>query len=85
MGRNKIKVEKIANERNRHATFSKRKSGLFKKAMELSILCDCEIALLIFNTNEKVFQYCSTNDLDEVCHLKIAPTCPLILLDFKEI
>lgn len=66
MGRNKIKIEKISNERNRHATFSKRKNGLFKKAMELSILCDCEIALLIFNSNEKVFQYCSTNDLEKL-------------------
>jgi hypothetical protein len=65
MGRNKIKIEKITNERNRHATFTKRKNGLFKKAMELSILCDCEIALLIFNTNEKVFQYCS-NDLEKI-------------------
>jgi hypothetical protein len=65
MGRNKIKIERITNERNRHATFTKRKNGLFKKAMELSILCDCEIALLVYNSNEKVFQYCS-NDLEEV-------------------
>jgi len=65
MGRNKIKIEKITNERNRHATFTKRKNGLFKKAMELSILCDCEIALLVYNSNDKVFQYCSI-DLEEI-------------------
>jgi len=62
MGRNKIKIERIANERNRQATFTKRKNGLFKKAMELSILCDCEISLIIFNNQSgKYFQYGSTD------------------------
>jgi hypothetical protein len=56
MGRNKIKIERIANERNRQATFTKRKNGLIKKAMELSILCDCEIALIVFQAN-KLYQY----------------------------
>jgi hypothetical protein len=56
MGRNKIKIERIVNERNRQATFTKRKNGLIKKAMELSILCDCEIALIIIQAN-KLYQY----------------------------
>jgi len=56
MGRNKIKVVRIENERNRQATFTKRKNGLIKKAMELSILCDCEIALIVFQEN-KLYQY----------------------------
>jgi len=56
MGRNKIKIERIVNERNRQATFTKRKNGLIKKAMELSILCDCEIALIVFQAN-KLYQY----------------------------
>jgi hypothetical protein len=63
MGRNKIKIERIANERNRQATFTKRKNGLFKKAMELSILCDCEISLIIFNNQTgKYFQYSSSEN-----------------------
>jgi hypothetical protein len=66
MGRNKIKIERIANERNRQATFTKRKNGLLKKAMELSILCDCEISLLIFNNQSgKLFQYASS-DMEKI-------------------
>jgi len=56
MGRNKIQIIRIENERNRQATFTKRKNGLIKKAMELSILCDCEIALIVFQEN-KLYQY----------------------------
>lgn len=36
-----------------------------KKAYELSVLCDCEIALIIFNHANKLFQYAST-DMDKV-------------------
>lgn len=36
-----------------------------KKAYELSVLCDCEIALLIFNTNGKLVEYAST-DIDQI-------------------
>lgn len=36
-----------------------------KKAYELSVLCDCEIALIIFNHSNKLFQYAST-DMDKV-------------------
>ncbi|NWI46251.1 MEF2D factor, partial [Picathartes gymnocephalus] len=46
-------------------TFTKRKFGLMKKAYELSVLCDCEIALIIFNHSNKLFQYAST-DMDKV-------------------
>ncbi|ETN72370.1 SRF-type transcription factor, partial [Necator americanus] len=36
-------------------TFTKRKFGLMKKAYELSVLCDCEIALIVFNSTNKLF------------------------------
>lgn len=36
-----------------------------KKAYELSVLCDCEIALIIFNSANRLFQYAST-DMDRV-------------------
>ncbi|CAK9299584.1 unnamed protein product [Gordionus sp. m RMFG-2023] len=65
MGRKKIKILRIGDERNRQVTFTKRKFGLMKKAYELSVLCDCEIALIIFSPNNKLFQYAST-DMDKI-------------------
>nr|BAA08722.1 MEF2 [Halocynthia roretzi] len=65
MGRKKIQISRIGDERNRQVTFTKRKFGLMKKAYELSVLCDCEIALIIFNSSNKLFQYAST-DMDKV-------------------
>ncbi|KAG9489086.1 hypothetical protein GDO78_005209 [Eleutherodactylus coqui] len=65
MGRKKIQITRIVDERNRQVTFTKRKFGLMKKAYELSVLCDCEIALIIFNGSNKLFQYAST-DMDKV-------------------
>lgn len=65
MGRKKIQISKITDERNRQVTFTKRKFGLMKKAYELSVLCDCEIALIIFNSSNKLFQYAST-DMDKI-------------------
>ncbi|KAJ3037960.1 Myocyte-specific enhancer factor 2D [Rhizophlyctis rosea] len=65
MGRKKIKIQPIQDDRNRQVTFLKRKYGLMKKAYELSVLCDCEIALIIFNHSGKLVQYGST-DMDKI-------------------
>ncbi|XP_018110774.1 myocyte-specific enhancer factor 2A homolog isoform X6 [Xenopus laevis] len=65
MGRRKIQITRIMDDRNKQVTFTKRKFGLMKKAYELSVLCDCEIALIIFNGSNKLFQYAST-DMDKV-------------------
>ncbi|KAI1882641.1 hypothetical protein AGOR_G00236980 [Albula goreensis] len=65
MGRKKIQISQIMDQRNRQVTFTKRKFGLMKKAYELSVLCDCEIALIIFNGADRLFQYAST-DMDKV-------------------
>ncbi|KAF7732483.1 Myocyte-specific enhancer factor 2C [Apophysomyces ossiformis] len=65
MGRKKIKIQLIKDDRNRQVTFHKRKLGLMKKAYELSVLCNCDIALIIFNnSNNKLVQYAS-NDIDK--------------------
>ncbi|XP_050440421.1 uncharacterized protein LOC126845661 [Adelges cooleyi] len=65
MGRKKIKISKITDDRNRHVTFNKRKFGVMKKAYELSVLCDCEVAIIIFNKANRLYQYAST-DMDQV-------------------
>ena len=46
-------------------TFTKRKNGLLKKAMELSVLCGCDISVVVFNGKSKLFEYCNT-DMDKV-------------------
>ena len=63
MGRNKITIERITNDRNRIATFNKRRVGLIKKAMELSILCGCDISMIIFGIqgNNTVIKYNSVS------------------------
>lgn len=65
MGRKKIQIQPILDERNKQITFKKRKEGLIKKAYELSVLCDCEIALIIFSGSRQLYQYSST-DIDKV-------------------
>eukprot|EP01006_Ploeotia_vitrea_P028913 TRINITY_DN61549_c0_g1_i1.p1 TRINITY_DN61549_c0_g1~~TRINITY_DN61549_c0_g1_i1.p1 ORF type:complete len:504 (+),score=95.42 TRINITY_DN61549_c0_g1_i1:56-1567(+) len=60
MGRKKIEIKPIRDERNCSVTFSKRKQGLIKKAMELSILCDCQISLVVF-FQQQLFEYCSSD------------------------
>uniref|UniRef100_A0A8I3XE17 MADS-box domain-containing protein n=1 Tax=Callithrix jacchus TaxID=9483 RepID=A0A8I3XE17_CALJA len=65
MGRKKSQIQGITDERSRQVTFTKRKFGLMKKAYELSVRCDCEIALIIFNRANKLSQYAST-DMDKV-------------------
>ncbi|CAO3588018.1 unnamed protein product [Absidia cylindrospora] len=65
MGRKKIKIQPIEDERNKQVTFLKRKHGLMKKAYELSVLCNCEVAVVIFSSNKKLIQY-SSDDMDKI-------------------
>ncbi|KAA8542101.1 hypothetical protein F0562_023253 [Nyssa sinensis] len=57
MGRGKVLLKRIENPTNRQVTFSKRRNGLLKKALELSVLCDAEVALLIFSPSGKAYQF----------------------------
>ncbi|XP_061352093.1 MADS-box protein SVP-like [Gastrolobium bilobum] len=59
MAREKIQIKKIDNVTARQVTFSKRRRGLFKKAEELSVLCDADVALIIFSSTGKLFEYSS--------------------------
>uniref|UniRef100_A0A5B7C7I1 Putative MADS-box transcription factor 23-like isoform X1 n=1 Tax=Davidia involucrata TaxID=16924 RepID=A0A5B7C7I1_DAVIN len=59
MGRGKVELKRIENPTSRQVTFSKRRNGLLKKAFELSVLCDAEVALLIFSPSGKAYQFSS--------------------------
>ncbi|KAJ0254914.1 Agamous-like MADS-box protein AGL13 [Hirschfeldia incana] len=59
MARGKVEVKRIESKVNRQVTFSKRKGGLLKKAYELSVLCDVEVALIIFSSSGKLYEFSS--------------------------
>lgn len=59
MGRSKVIVKSIEDPVKRKATFMKRKGGVMKKAMELSVLCHCDIALVLFDENGDMYQFAS--------------------------
>lgn len=63
MAREKIQIRKIDNATARQVTFSKRRRGLFKKAEELSVLCDADVALIIFSSTGKLFEYASSRSV----------------------
>ncbi|WPH02368.1 Hypothetical protein R9X50_00523100 [Acrodontium crateriforme] len=65
MGRRKIEIKPIRDDRNRSVTFLKRKGGLFKKAHELSVLCSVDVAVVIFGHNKKLYEY-SSSDINEI-------------------
>ncbi|KAJ0709074.1 putative transcription factor MADS-MIKC family [Helianthus annuus] len=61
MVRQKTQIRKIENLAARQVTFSKRRRGLFKKAQELSTLCDVDVALIVFSATGKLFHYSSSS------------------------
>ncbi|XP_047340161.1 agamous-like MADS-box protein AGL62 [Impatiens glandulifera] len=60
-GRQIILIEKIENSSKRSVTFSKRKFDAFKKANELSNLCESDVAIIIFSGGGKAFSYGNPN------------------------
>ncbi|XP_077226936.1 agamous-like MADS-box protein MADS1 [Tasmannia lanceolata] len=57
MGRGKIEIKRIENTTNRQVTFCKRRNGLLKKAYELSVLCEAEVALIVFSNRGRLYEY----------------------------
>ncbi|GKV02321.1 hypothetical protein SLEP1_g14776 [Rubroshorea leprosula] len=76
MTRQKIEIKKIDNRAARQVTFSKRRRGLFKKAHELSTLCDAQIALIVFSTTGKLFEYSSSSTKETLERLNLHPDRP---------
>ena len=64
MVRGKAQMKRIENDSSRQVTFSKRRNGLLKKAFELSVLCDAEVALIIFSPTGKLYEFASSRSVD---------------------
>jgi hypothetical protein len=68
MGRGRIEIKRIENTTNRQVTFCKRRNGLLKKAYELSVLCEAEVALIVFSSRGRLYEYSNNR-----CHVFSLP------------
>ncbi|XP_015690798.2 MADS-box transcription factor 51 [Oryza brachyantha] len=59
--RGRVQLRRIEDKASRQVRFSKRRAGLFKKAFELALLCDAEVALLVFSPAGKLYEYSSSS------------------------
>ncbi|KAH7276302.1 hypothetical protein KP509_39G001800 [Ceratopteris richardii] len=66
MGRVKLEIRRIENPTNRQVTYSKRRNGLIKKAYELSVLCDVDIALIIFSPSGRLDHFSGRKRIEDV-------------------
>ncbi|KAG9143648.1 hypothetical protein Leryth_017143 [Lithospermum erythrorhizon] len=66
MGRVKVQIKRIENTTNRQVTFSKRRNGLMKKAYELSVLCDVDVALIMFSPSGRVSTFSGSKSIEEI-------------------
>lgn len=57
LGRRKIEMKKIEKRSNLQVTFTKRRTGLFKKASELALLCGAQIAILVQSPAGKMYSF----------------------------
>ncbi|KAH7849657.1 hypothetical protein Vadar_021039 [Vaccinium darrowii] len=64
MVRGKTRMRRIENPTNRQITFCKRRNGILKKAFELSVLCDAEVALIVFSPAGKLYEFASSSTLE---------------------
>ncbi|XP_073156413.1 MADS-box transcription factor 23 isoform X3 [Henckelia pumila] len=84
MGRGKIEIKKIENSNSRQVTFSKRRGGLLKKARELAVLCDADVAVIIFSSTGRLFDF-SSSDMKKILsrYNKCQDSPPVPALEYK--
>ncbi|XP_055826431.1 protein MADS AFFECTING FLOWERING 5-like [Solanum dulcamara] len=61
MGQRKVEIKRIQDKNCRQVAFCKRRKVLLKKAKELSILCDVDVAVLIISHRGRLHEYSSNN------------------------
>ncbi|KAG2319253.1 hypothetical protein Bca52824_012466 [Brassica carinata] len=61
MVRGKIEIKRIEDGTSRQVTFSKRRKGLLKKAHELSVLCDAQVAAIVFSQKGRLYDFASSD------------------------
>jgi len=65
MGRRKIEITDITDERIRRVTFKKRRIGLLKKAIQLSKLTNADVELRVYNSEDQsLIEYFSSDGSD---------------------
>ena len=79
MARGKIQIKRIENTTNRQVTYSKRRNGLFKKANELTVLCDAKVSIIMISSTGKVQEYVSPSTTYVVSFLYNTIICLLII------
>ncbi|KAK9152521.1 hypothetical protein Sjap_000001 [Stephania japonica] len=84
MGRGKIEIKRIENTTNRQVTFCKRRNGLLKKAYELSVLCDAEVALIVFSNRGRLYEYANDSVKKTIDRYKRANAVPRALCPFQK-
>ncbi|URD81924.1 SRF-type transcription factor (DNA-binding and dimerization domain) [Musa troglodytarum] len=72
--RGKVELRRIEDRTSRQVRFSKRRSGLFKKAYELAVLCDAEVGLLVFSPAGKLYEFSSVSRYSSL------PSAPPVLV-----
>ncbi|KAK8951311.1 Agamous-like MADS-box protein AGL19 [Platanthera zijinensis] len=71
MARGRTEMRRIENTTSRQVTFSKRRNGLLKKAFELSVLCDAELALILFSPSGKLYEFSTSSTLKVIERYKM--------------
>ncbi|XP_026666056.2 truncated transcription factor CAULIFLOWER A-like isoform X2 [Phoenix dactylifera] len=66
MVRGRVELRRIEDKTSRQVSFSKRRSGLLKKANELAVLCDAEVGLLVFSSKGKLYEFASTSSMEKI-------------------
>ncbi|PWA86594.1 transcription factor, MADS-box [Artemisia annua] len=73
MGRKKVSMVPIIDNKKRNIAFKQRKAGLVKKARELAILCDVNVSMFIFSdqqeNNPEIFPPDDPHKLNDSIHL----------------